>query len=112
MSRALYDRINPVALTRATVWRDPETDDPLIKHAQNVDPILDDNKRLANDYVPNRNPLGLRRIARIPNVVVLQMQEAGLLDHQGRPADERRLLRFLSEPENLYLRVDNGRRLA
>jgi hypothetical protein len=112
MAETLYDSVSPAALTRSTVWRDAETGVPVIRHAQNVDPILDANKRQASDYVPNRNPMGLRHIARIPNVVVLQLQQRGLLDHKGRPADERALLRFLSDPENAFLRVDNGRRLA
>jgi hypothetical protein len=112
MSQPLHDSVSTAALTRSTVWRDAETGVPVIRHSQNVDPILEANRRQANDYVPNRNPMGLRHIARIPNVVVLQLQQRGLLDYQGRVADERALFRFLSDPDNRWLRTDNGRRLA
>jgi hypothetical protein len=112
MASYLLDTVSPAALVRATVWRDSETDQPIIRHQQNVDPILETNRRDANAYQPGVRPLGLRHIARLPNVVVLQLQQAGLLDYKGRPADERKLLRFLSDPENRYLRTDNGRRLA
>lgn len=112
MARALYENVSWGALTHTTVWRDSETNVPLIRHSQNVDPILEANKRQANDYEPRSLEMGLRHVARLPAVVVLQLQQAGILDWQGRPGDERRLKRFLSDPENRWLRVDNGRRLA
>lgn len=112
MARDLYNSVSATALTQSRVWRDDETGGLVIKHEQNVVPILEANRAQANDYVPNRNPMGLRHIARIPNVVVLQLQQQGLLDYKGRVADERKLWRFLSDPDNRYLRVDSGRRLA
>lgn len=112
MARDLYNSVSATALTQSRVWLDNETGSPIIKHAQNVTPILEANRREANDYVPNRNPMGLRHVARIPNVVVLQLQQAGLLDYRGRVADERALWRFLSDPDNRALRVDSGGRLA
>jgi hypothetical protein len=108
----LYDSISPLALTRATVFRDSETGIPMIRHHQNVVPILEQNKRDANAFEPVKNPAALRHVARIPNVVVVQMMQLGLLDYRGKIADERALLLFLSDPQNRHLRVDNGRRLA
>jgi hypothetical protein len=102
----LYDSVSPLALTRCTVSSE------VVRHEQDVVPILDANKRDANAFEPASRPMGLRHIARIPNVVALQMMQRGLLDYHGRVADERALLRFLSDPEHRYLRVDNGRRLA
>ena len=112
MANDLYNSVSAQALTRCTVFRDSETGVPIIKHAQNVVPILDQNKRDANAFEPGPRPMGLRHIARLPNVVVLQLQRQGLLDYKGEPADERKLKRFLSDPENRFLRVDNGARLA
>jgi hypothetical protein len=112
MARDLYTSVSATALTQSRLWRDDETGVPVIKHAQNVTPILEANRRQANDYVPRANRLGLRHIARIPNVVVVQLQQRGMLDFKGRIADERALWRFLSDPDNRALRVDNGRRLA
>jgi hypothetical protein len=109
----LYDSISPEALTRATVFRDSETGIPMIRHHQNVVPILEQNKRDANAFEGGKNnPMGLRHVARIPNVVVVQLMQLGLLDYRGKIADERALLLFLSDPQNRHLRVDNGRRLA
>lgn len=110
--RELYDNISPLALTRATVFRDSETGRPVIRHHQDVVPILDQNKRDANNFAPGPREMGIRHIARIPNVVVVQMMHLGLLDYRGKVADEKALLQFLSQPENRYLRTDNGRRLA
>src|SRR5215472_3109152 len=110
MARDIYANVSAQALTSSRVWWDSDGT-LLIKHQQDVDPILELNKRQANDYEPRRNALGLRHIARIPNVVVMQLQRDGIMDHKGQIADERRLWRFLSDPENRHLRVDNGRRL-
>lgn len=109
----LFDSISPEALTRATVFRDSETNLPVVRHHQNVVPILDQNKRDANAFEGGKkNPMGLRHVARIPNVVALQLMQRGLLDYRGRVGDADALLRFLSDPENRHLRTDNGRRLA
>lgn len=107
----LYEASSPAALTSCTVSRDSDGT-ILVRHHQDVVPVLDANKREANDYQTTPNVMGLRHVARIPSVVALQLMQRGLLDYQGRPADERALLRFLSDPENRYLRVDNGKRLA
>ena len=111
MPQDLYDSVSPLALTRATVFRDSDGT-PMIRHHQNVVPVLEQNKRDANAFEPGPRPAGLRHIARIPNVVALQLMQRGLLDYRGQVADERGLLRFLSDPDNAFLRVDNGRRLA
>lgn len=112
MAVDLYDSVSATALTRATVWRDSDTNAPIIRHIQNVGPILEANKQDANAYQPRALPMGLRHIARLPVTVVMQLQHEGLLDYKGRVGDERKLMRFLSDPDNMYLRVDNGRRLA
>jgi hypothetical protein len=108
----LYDSVSPLALSRCTVFSDSEPGTQVIRHHQNVVPVLEQNKRDANAFEPGPRPAGLRHIARIPNVVALQLMQRGLLDYRGQVADERGLLRFLSDPDNFLLRVDNGRRLA
>jgi hypothetical protein len=111
MPADLYDSVSPLALTRATVFRDSDGT-PMIRHHQNVVPVLEANKRDANAFEPGPRTAGWRRVACIPNVIALQLMQRGLLDYRGRVGDERALLRFLSDPENRHLRTDNGRRLA
>ena len=79
-----------------------------VETRQDVEPILDNNKRLANDndgYSPSRE---LRRIASIPLVIVEKWKnEMGVdvfkKDHQAK------VRALLNDPDWRYLRTSPGR---
>jgi hypothetical protein len=52
------------------------------------------------------NPAGIVRVATVPLVIVEELKRAGIW------RDRRRLLAWLSDPDNRAWRTDDGRRLA
>ena len=77
------------------------------KRTQDVEPILDHNKRLTthNDgYSPDRS---LRRAASIPAAVVEQWMREGVNIFDPNCRDEVR--RRLNDPDNRYLRTSEGK---
>lgn len=107
--RTLVERVNAGARKRTRILADGETGLPLIVTEQDTKPILEANRRQANDFDKHRirkNPGKLRHIASIPNVVVMQLQQRGIW------GDEKAMLRWLSDPDNRAFRVDDGTRLA
>lgn len=77
-----------------------------IKHTQDVEPVLKDNARLRalNDgYSPSR---GMRRVARIPTVIVLKWIEQYGVDPTMK-GNEALLWRLLNSNEYAYLRTDS-----
>ncbi len=81
-----------------------EAEDALhVETVQDVEPILDHNKRLMtmNDgYSPSRD---LRRVASIPNVIWERLMREGIAD------DPKALKRWLNDPDNRYFRTAPGR---
>jgi hypothetical protein len=108
----LYDNTDHEARLRTRVVVDIETGLPLIITTQNVRPIIEANKKAANGvdrHVQRRRRLagsGMTHIASIPRVVWRQLVE------QGVTRDERRLLKWLSERDHRFFRVDDGKKLA
>lgn len=90
----------------------------IIQTTQDVRPILEANKQAQSgfDRRHDQNPIGARKIASIPLVIVLELARRGIIRFgragSYRVLDERAFLRFLSEPEHRWLRTDNGARLA
>lgn len=102
-----------------TVLRD--ADHPgatIIRQHQDTAPILAANRAQARlvDAHARPNAMRLRHIASVPFVVIEQWCQRGWMERTRaggfRVIDEQRLLRELSDPDNRWLRVDNGRRLA
>ena len=85
----------------------------LIRTEQDTAPVIAGNKRAQSLYDPvneRRLPMGLRWVARLPAVVVMELNLRGIM--QGAEVtDEMAFLAFLDDPEHRYLRTDNGRRL-
>ena len=85
----------------------------LIRTEQDTAPVIEGNKRAQSFYDPvneRRLPMGLRWVARLPAVVVMELNLRGIM--QGAEVtDEMAFLAFLDDPEHRYLRTDNGRRL-
>lgn len=111
MSVRLAGFANAAAGTRTAVLR--EDSQLLIRTAQDTAPILEANRRAQSLYDPRHerhSPGGFRWVARIPAVVALRLQQAGIMQG-GRVVDEPRFLAFLDDPDNRWMRTDNGRRL-
>lgn len=112
-SRPNLDASSPLAVAAegnpmVTRWSyDAPSGAHVITRVQDVEPILEENKRLMslNDgYSPTRE---LRRVASIPFIVVEQWRAEGIdiFDKNCREAVRRKL----NDPENLFLRTAPGR---
>ena len=77
-----------------------------VKRTQDVDPVLKDNARLRalNDgYSPSRS---MRRVARIPTVIILKWIEEFGYDPTAK-GHEKKLWELLNSNEYAYLRTDS-----
>ena len=76
MTVRIFDQVNRLGV-RSTVTLDPDHKMPIIGMQQDCMPIIEQNKREANEWQPSfqRNALGLRKIATIPLVVLEQMRQ-------------------------------------
>lgn len=100
----LYDYWNETTRRSTVIETDPETGLPLITHTQDVRPILEANRRLANDFKgPNKD--GFTLVARIPMVVWQEWNRLGITKDQAA------LNAALQMREAMYLRTDDRRRL-
>ena len=88
--------------------RDPMTGRFELFQTQHVLPILEGNKTARSDFDPSYrgNRMRARRVASIPNVIILQLKQRGIW------GDEKKMLRWLSDPDNRAFRTDNARRLG
>lgn len=114
MPTGISGRVLPIRHDRETgmavrIITDSETGRRAIVQRQNLTPILDDAKRAAGAFDPyavRKNAAGIRRVASIPVVVVAQLKARGIWQ------DRKRLLRWLSDPENRAFRTDDGGKLG
>lgn len=114
MGRILLDQVDPARRLRTVVERDAETGLPIIKARQDVRQLLSANVAAQNDYdrrQPHRVPGGWRRVARLPAVVVMQLNDRGIMKGV-RVVDQQRFGRFLSDIDHRKLRTDDGKRLT
>lgn len=82
---------------------DEATDTTFLHHTQDVQPILDANKRAANDA---SGPLGeMVRVASIPAVVQLEWLKRGV--DLYNPDHKQGVAKLLDDPEWRYLKVRN-----
>jgi hypothetical protein len=88
---------------------DEGTGDVSIESRADVEPILDNNKRLQNDgtngFTPSRD---MKRIASIPNVIIEMWRNqlgVDLFNKDHEPA----IKRLLNDPDWQYLRTSHGR---
>jgi hypothetical protein len=102
--RTILDTWNETTRRSTELIVDGETGLPLIRHTQDVKPILEANKRLANNFTgPNKE--GFTLVARIPVVVWNEWRRLGIT------RDEAALNAALQMRESMYLRTDDRRRL-
>ncbi len=105
MSRKLLD-LNPLTGERVVFEYDTQTDKMRLTHEQDVQSIIDGNKRLANDESLSRK--GIKNdwwhYATIPNVVAMKwLQEKGVDVHN--PAHKQSVFKLLNDPEYKYLKT-------
>lgn len=102
--RTVFESWNEVTRRATELVIDGETGLPLITHTQDCRPILEANKRLANNFQgPNKE--GFTLVARIPMVVWNEWRRLGITQ------DEAALNVALQMREAMYLRTDDRRRL-
>lgn len=104
---------NDDAGTETTILR--EDGRALIRTTQDMRVLLEANHRARGFYDPavvRKNPARIRWVARLPAVVVMELNLRGIM--QGAEVvrgEERRFAAFLDDSEHRRFRTDNGRRL-
>lgn len=108
MSNRRVSFFNSPALGIRRYWEDDGQGGGTIVSTQDVEPILDRNKELANasdGYTPSRD---MQLAASIPLIVWMKwMTEEGW--NAFDPANQNKLKRKLNDPDFLYLRTAHGR---
>jgi hypothetical protein len=100
----LYDAWNPVTRRGTEIVTDSETGLPVIIQTQDLKPIIEANKRQANNFDPYLRT-DTRHVARIPIVIWQRLMRLGIAK------DEKALNRWLDDPDNRVFRTDDGRRI-
>lgn len=105
--------LNTDTAVQTTVLR--EEGRALIRTTQDTRDILHGNMRARGFYEPSfvrKNPMRLRWVARLPVVVVMELNLRGIMKgpHVIR-GQEKRFFAFLDDADHRSLRTDNGRRL-
>lgn len=101
MSKRLFD-VDPLTGSREFFHYDEKNDTYAIETEQNVDALVESNKRLHND-APEHWKGEMHRVASIPMNVYWDLKMRGILD------DEKRLRAWLNDPANRYFRTRPGR---
>ncbi len=95
--------------TGETQYLDVDGDKVTLETVQDVEPILERNKRLANDT--DRARTGVKEswlhAASIPNAVIMQWRQEGI--DVFNPEHWQAVRRKLNDPEWRYLRTGGGR---
>ena len=104
-----YETFRPSPSGLLTRFLYDETEERVVvQRRQDVEPILEHNKALANaddrGWSPSRE---WRRVATIPNVVVEQWMREGINVYD--PNDEKKVVERLNDPAWRYLRTAPGR---
>lgn len=107
----LLERTDRTRGVKTKIIRDRDTGLPVIITTQDSRPIIEDNRKMAN--AADRHQLrrrhtrgaGVTQIANIPMVVWMRLRKLGIT--QDRAA----LKKWLSDHDNRFFRVDDGRRL-
>jgi hypothetical protein len=100
MSRRIFD-VDPFTGTTSYWHYDPNTDEAVIQKTQNVDALLDLNRRVFND-APTRYG-DMTRVASIPLSIYADLKAKGVID------DEKAFKRWLNDPDNSAFRTRPGK---
>ena len=93
------------------VWWHPQPDGTfLIEHEQDVEASLDHNKAMANEddrgWSASRE---LRRVAHVPNIIIVKWLQEGLDIFDPDPEMQKRYRAKLNDPDWRWLRTAPGR---
>jgi hypothetical protein len=102
--RTILDRWDETTRLSTELIVDGETGLPLIRHTQDVRPILEANKRLAANF-SGPSKTGYTLVARVPVVTWNEWRRLGITQDQAA------LNAALQMREAMYLRTDDRRRL-
>lgn len=87
----------------------------VIKREQDVEPILDANRREINEvtswrpYASGRKDVALRKVAEIPNVVIERWMKEGINIFSPDPDMQKKFKAKLNDPDWKWLRTFPGR---
>ena len=85
----------------------------ILRLAQNVEDILDENKRLLADAPDTRlrkiDQTGMRRVASIPMVVMEKLMREGIMGRGFKIRDSERFKQWLNDPANRFFRTTSER---
>lgn len=108
MRKRLLDA-NPLTRTERWFHWDATGEEYAIETVQDIAPILEAN---AAEYAQTDEhaPWGdMRRVGSIPMSLYFELQRNGVIDPMGNFHDEKPILRFLQDRDNLKLRTRPGR---
>jgi transglutaminase-like putative cysteine protease len=100
---------DPFAGTTEYFYFDPDTDGFTIETRQDVEPLLESNKRLWNASEKHTRYSEWTLIASIPPVIILQLAKQGILGAGGAILDDKRYRAWLNDPANLLFRTRAGK---
>lgn len=97
----VFDQDRAAGITRYWHYND-ELDEYTIETVQDVQPIVDANKRAYN--AEDKHYKGeLHRVASLPLSVFFDLKKRGILD------DQKAMKKWLNDPDNRYFRTKPGR---
>lgn len=106
--RRLFDVDKESGITEWFLY-DDETGGFTIESQQDVEPLLEQNKRLWND-TEKHTPYGeLRRVASIPNVTLMELARQGIVTPAGHVLDQKKFRAWLNDSDNKYFRTRAGK---
>lgn len=86
---------------------DPDTFGFSIETKQDVQGLIELNKSVINDNTGWKGEL--HHVAHIPNVVVMDLAQQGIMTPAGKVLDEKRFKAWLNDRDNEAFRVKRGR---
>ena len=100
----LFDEDKAQRLRQIFTADDPEKAFTIVTQ-QDVGPVLAENQAQRNDAPKHtlHDKSGLTKVASIPNVVMMQLREQGILE------DPKRFKAWLNDPENQVFRTRGGK---
>lgn len=103
---------DPLTGTSTYHWYDDLTDTTTIETVEDVTPIIEQNKRVQNEF--DAKATGLKanwwKIASIPNYLINKWMVEEKLDVFSQdPTERKRLMRKLRDPEFKFLRTGGGK---
>jgi hypothetical protein len=87
---------------------DDETGGFAIEYRQDVEQLIEQNKRLWNDTEKHTKYGELTRVASIPNVMLMELAKQQIVTPGGRVLDQERFRKWLNDRDHLLFRTRAG----